>query len=429
MAASRSRPAARLRSALRPAPRRQARAAALALREHWALVAVLVLGGVTRLLMMIAYPPALFFNDSWGYLFTAFTGHPVALDYLHPNGYPVLIRLLTLPGRSLVRLVAVQHLSGLVTGGLIYAGLLRARAPRVLAAIAAALVLIDGYTITVEQYLMPEAFFTLTLVSAALIIAWPHLRPAATGARARASWAALAGFLLAAATLQREATLFAVPVFGVYVLWTRVRPRGLLAFVLALALPLLAYAALYDAKLGVFGLSETNGWTLYGRIAGFADCSSDGIPSAQRPLCETTRQRASHPDSPTYYIWDGASPAMRMFPGGHLTRQAQEHSNRILGSFARNVIVNQPVDYARTVGADFLRYFTPGATPFNDAVSATSLPSNAAAEPLNELQRRRVIPGVRPAVRPPAGLLRSYRRLVHVPGPCSRCSRSPLWSH
>jgi hypothetical protein len=106
-----------------------------------------------------------------------------------------------------------------------------------------------------------------------------------------------------------------------------------------------------------------------------------------------------------------------MFPGGHQTRQAKERSNRILGSFARRVIVNQPLDYARAVGADFLRYFTPGAIAFNDAVSATSLPSNAATEPRNERDRRRVIAGTRPAVRPPASFLRSYRRRVHVPRP------------
>jgi hypothetical protein len=126
MAASRSRPAARLRSALRFAPRWRAHTATVALRDHWVFVVLLVLGAVIRLMMMIAYPPALFFNDSWGYLFAAFTGHPVALSYLHPDGYPILIHLLTLPGRGLVRLIAVQHLGGLVTGFLIYAALLRA---------------------------------------------------------------------------------------------------------------------------------------------------------------------------------------------------------------------------------------------------------------------------------------------------------------
>jgi hypothetical protein len=409
------RPAADLRSLRRLAPRRHT--VFRAFREHWLFIGVLVVGVVVRVLMMVAYPPALFFNDSWGYLFTAFTGHPVALSYLHPNGYPILIHLLTLPGRDLVQLVAVQHLSGVVAGCLIYVAILRAGAPRLLAAIAAALVLADGYVITLEQYLMPEAFFILTLLAAALMVTWPRLEPVKARRQPRVRSVAVAGLLLAAAAIQREAALFAAPVFVLYLLWCRLHLRALASFLLALALPVLAYAALYDIKMGVFGLSETSGWTLYGRVAGFADCTGAGIPRAQQALCETRRQRASHPDSPDYYIWDGTSPAARMFPNGHQTRQLQRRSDAVLGSFARRIIINQPLDYAQAVGADFLRYFTPGATPFNDASSATSLPSRAAAQPRNDRENHRVLPGVHPAVRTPAGFLRAYRRVLHLPRP------------
>src|SRR5690349_19526676 len=93
---------------------------------HWPLALLLVAGGAVRVLAMVAYHPALFFNDSWGYMFTAFTGHPVALSYLHPNGYPVLIRLLTFPGRDLTQLIALQHVCGLVVGSLVYAALIHA---------------------------------------------------------------------------------------------------------------------------------------------------------------------------------------------------------------------------------------------------------------------------------------------------------------
>jgi hypothetical protein len=179
----------------------------------------------------------------------------------------------------------------------------------------------------------------------------------------------------------------------------------------------LGYAGLYDARLGVFGLTETSGWTLYGRVAAVADCAGAGVPGAQRPLCESTPQRRSHPDSPTWYIWDGSSPAARLFHGGHQTRETQEHANRVLAAFARRIIVHQPLDYIRLVGGDALRYFTPGATPFNDAVSATSLPATAGAEPRNERDRRRVLPTVHPAVRSPAGLVRAYRDPIHVPRP------------
>lgn len=97
------------------------RAARSLARAHPVLVAMLAGGGTIRVLAMVAYSPALFFSDSWGYLATAFAGHPIALSYLRPNGYPVLIGLLTLPGRNVTRLIAFQHVSGLATGTLVYA--------------------------------------------------------------------------------------------------------------------------------------------------------------------------------------------------------------------------------------------------------------------------------------------------------------------
>jgi Dolichyl-phosphate-mannose-protein mannosyltransferase len=388
-------------------------------REHRALTALLALGAAIRLLTMVAYRPALFFSDSWGYLFTAFTGHPVSLSYLRPNGYPVLIHLLTIPGRSLVRLVALQHLAGLVSGTLVYAGLVRARIGRPAAAAAAALVLLDGYAVTVEQYVMPEAFFTLTLLVAGLLAAWPQLSRAPAGGSSRAGVVrlSLAGLLLAAAVVQREAALFAVPVFLAFLLWTRTGLRALLAFVIACAVPVLGYSALYQARLGVFGLTESGGWTLYGRVAGFADCRGLSLPASEARLCETAAARAGHPDAPTWYIWDGSSPAAKLFGGGHQNRFVQRRADSVLGSFARRIIVHQPLQYAGAVTADFMRYFTPGATAFDDDISATSLPRRAADEAVNEADRRRVIPDVRPAVAAPSGLVRAYRGVIHVPRP------------
>jgi hypothetical protein len=385
--------------------------------HHRGLIALLTIGSLLRLAAMVAYSPALFFNDSWGYLFTAFTGHPVSLSYLRPNGYPVLMRLLLFPGRDLVRLVALQHLAGIVTAVLVYAVVDRGTRSRRLALAAAALILLDGYRIALEQYVMPEAFFTLTLVTAALLLTWAPLtgRPTQPGPTWRMP--VLAGLVLAAAVIQREAALFAVPAFIMYLVWSRAGTRRTLAFLIALALPVLGYAALYRARVGVFGLTETSGWTLYGRVAAFASCPGDGIPLNERPVCESAAQRASHPNSPTFYIWDSQSPADRMFHNGHQTRQVQERADKLLGNFAQRVILHQPFDYVDATLADTFRYFEPGATPFNDAVSATSLPATAAAEPVNEQDRRRVVPAVHPRVGWPGNLLRSYRSIVHLPRP------------
>src|ERR1700721_2073872 len=78
---------------------------------------------------MIAYPPALFFGDSWDYIVAAFSGHPVAISSNRPSVYGWLIRLFTLPSRDFVQLVGFQHLAGLLTGTLVYVLLLRARIP------------------------------------------------------------------------------------------------------------------------------------------------------------------------------------------------------------------------------------------------------------------------------------------------------------
>jgi 4-amino-4-deoxy-L-arabinose transferase-like glycosyltransferase len=387
--------------------------------RHAALVALVAAGAALRVLAMVAYRPALFFSDSWGYLFTAFTGHPVSLSYLRPNGYAVLIRLLTFPGRDLRELVAIQNLSGLVLGILVYAVLVRMRVGRVLALLAAALIILDGYRITLEQYVMPDTLFTLSLVLAALLLAWPGQQPDLGEPVTRpGAWrSAFAGLLLAASLVEREAALFAVPAFLVYLVWIRAGLRTTVAFLLALAVPVLAYAALYQSRVGVFGLSESDGWTLYGRVAGFADCAGAGIPRAERPLCETATQRASHPSAGTWYIWDGSSPADRLFHGGHQNREVQERANRELRDFADRIIERQPLQYLDASFSDVLRYFTPGATPFDDSISATSLPRTASDEASSERVRRRVLPHVHPSVAAPAGLLRSYRSIVHVPRP------------
>jgi tetrahydromethanopterin S-methyltransferase subunit F len=392
-------------------------------QTHAVFAGVLLAGAIVRILTMIAYPPALFFGDSWGYIVGAFAGHPIAISNIRVSGYSALIRLFTLPSRDVVQLVAVQHLAGLAIGTLIYVALVRARVPRVGAAAAAALVLLDGSAITLEQYVMSETLFTLTLLGAALLLVWPALRghdDRDVGGRAGPrDWrpVAVVGLLLAGAVLQRAEGLFVVPVFLAYVAWSRMGWRTAAAFVVALAIPVLAYASWEDARFGSFGLTQSSGWTLYGRVAAFADCRGAGIPADALTLCESAAQRHAHAGAPTWYIFSPISPAGRMFGGHGKTAPAQAHSNTVLGSFARRIIVHQPVDYVRAVGGDFLRFFTPGATQFDDSVSATALPATASAETVVQDVRARYLPTAEPTVQSPSALVRGYRGIVHVPRP------------
>lgn len=397
---------------------RMTRSAALPVGRHWLLLALLVIGATVRVMVMLAYRPALFFSDSWSYLSTAFTHHLVTLPYLRPVGYPVLIRILMLPARDVGQLVAIQHLAGLALGTAVYVTLVRAHVTRTWAAAAAALVLLDGYAITLEQYVMPDTLFALTLLIAVLALGWPRLASGSRRtARVNPRTAALAGLLLAAAAIQREVGLFAIPVVIVYLLWTRASARVLLALLIAIALPLATYATLIDAKTGVFGLTATSGWTLYSRVAGFADCAGTTVPPAARALCETPQQRAGHPTDPSWYMWAASSPAVRRFHRPHETPAQRAFANATLARFARRIAVHQPGALAGAVARDFASYFLPGATPYGDSVSATSLPRSAARETVDEGIRRRVIPGAHPSIRAPARVVRAYRSTVHVPRP------------
>ena len=72
--------------------------------------------------------------------------------------------------------------------------------------------------------------------------------------------------------------------------------------------------------------------------------------------------------------------------------RSPRHANAMLGAFARRIVLNQPLDFLAAASADVLRHLTPGATPFLDARSATSLPASAKDEWVFPKVRRRYLP-------------------------------------
>ena len=311
-------------------------------RAHWLFVCLLLLGAMLRVGATVAYRPALLAADSASYLQLSLNLEP---NPMHPAGYPAFLNLLrAVPGDgSLTVVPLVQHLLGMGAAALLYAVQLRLGVRRWLAAVAVSPVLLDAYWLNLEQYVMSEAMTLALLVVACAALLWRQ----PVGALASGA----AGLALAGATMTRTVAVI-VMLPAAFALVARAgkgsRSRALLAFVIAGALPLAAYAAWFHAENGRYALAGHSGHYLYGRIATFVDCSAFRVPAKERALCpeEPLGQRWH----PYYYVWFEQSPYR------HIPKNSRE---RLAGRFAERAIINQPLDYARTVAEDVLRGFAP----------------------------------------------------------------------
>ena len=357
-----------------------------------------------RLAVAVAYAPALFFSDSWRYISLAYRSPLVGLAPDRPSGYPLILDSIAIPGQSLLAITTLQHAVGLVAGLLAYALLVRLDAPRWMAALVAAVILFDSYAVTLEQHVMPEAFFALLLISSAGL----------TVAGRRSAWAlGAAGVLLAAAVTLRTQAVFGVPVWALYVLWVHhASRRTLVLAALGVTLPLAAYSGVHAIRTGHAGMTQSSGWFLYARVGEIGDCRAARIPAPAARLCD--RGALDRLRGAEYHLWDRRSPANRLFPGGH----GDAYANRILHDYAIAIIRDRPLTYAQMVLGDFLRYFRPGMASRGDSDLAITLPERArtSAPWLNESVRAVHFPAYAP---PPADarspLLDAYQDWIHVP--------------
>ncbi len=372
------------------------------MRAHWLLCGVIALALVLRVLVEVAYWPALFYSDSWEYISLAFSKPIVAFSGDRPSGYPLLIHLLSLPGRSLATITIIQHLAGIATGITAYVLLRRLGIRTWLAAGVAALLLLDSYAIALEQHVMAETFFALAL-----------LLSAAIAALYRDSWPMMAagGILLAAAVSLRVAALYALPAYLVYVL-VKARPaRVYFAAFLGLAVPLLAYASLHAADGRGFGFTETiGGWSLYGRIGSIADCRGADIPAETRPLCRPAAERRNG-RPPSWYVFSPSSPAHREFGF-----EASTRTSGLLEDFALAIVRAHPGGYFQLVAADFMRVFEPGARGVDTPLRFPREGSFTweTVQPLKTWHDR-YFPDYRRKIRAPSGFLQAYQKVFHTP--------------
>jgi hypothetical protein len=310
-------------------------------KRHPIFIGALVLAAGLRVIVMLAYRPALIFHgDSFGYLANAQNLVP---DPMRPIVYPLLLHVL-LPFHNLMVVTGVQHVMGLATGVLVYALLRRLGARQILATLGAGPVLFDAYQLNIEHYVLTEPLFELLVVGAIALVVWPK--------RASLASCLVAGLLLAAAGLTRTVGLVLIFPLVAYALITGVGPRRAVALTMAFLIPLLGYATWFNKDNGPFALTSFDGDWLYGRVAQFADCTGLQLPPYERVLCESipTATRLG----PNFYVWSGKSPIHRLHPPRGVSKDAA------LRDFAIRVILHQPIDYARTVGGELLHYFEPG---------------------------------------------------------------------
>ena len=402
-----------------------------ALRRHWLISALLLAGLVLRLLSSIAYRPALLYIDTLKYLYNAWPG-------TDPLGYSGVLKAILLVG-NLETVAAVQHLVGLAMGMAIYALLLRRGAPRWLAVVAAAPVLLDAYELQIEQTIMPDVWFEALIVAGLVLLLWHPRLPA---------WAiAVAGITLGlSATVWQGGEVLILPA-AVYVLiavkgageagggWRRAI-GGAALMCAAFALPIVGYMSVSYAVTGHFWLSRSGTSAIYGRVAEAADCATLKLPADERPLCPTARQKALGPD--------GLEHAPSSPLNSYVAPLGASESG-LVSAYTRAVITQQPWRVLSAYAADVVRLFavhrvtSPGDTPISRWQFQTSYPmyqnyvrvsprnviivglklQNTAA--MNYVTYERLAPslgGKATVIRPLAAFLRSYQRGGgYTPGP------------
>jgi hypothetical protein len=330
----------------RPGPARAGRwrathwqAAAAGLRHHWLAAALLLAGLVLRVLVQLAYRPALFYIDSARYLYNA--------GGMDPVGYKGPLRAILFLA-NVDAVAAVQHLLGLAMAVLLYLVLLRRGVPRWLAALAIAPVLLDAYQLQIEQMIMPDVWFEALLVAGLAILLWP---------RGRAGWwrVLAAGVVLgSAATVAQVAEALLVPAV-IYLLvaggsWRRGgwrqglgKPAALGA---AFAAPILLYCTVSYLLSGAFYLSHTGVTSFYGRAAAAADCHTLRLPAAERGMCPTPAQQAQGPDWLEFAAGSPIRAYYRNLPRDQVDnlitdfnhRVLHQQPERLLGAYARDLV-------------------------------------------------------------------------------------------
>jgi hypothetical protein len=306
------------------------------LTGNWAFLLILTLGTVLRFVAMVGYQPILMLQrDTYAYLSLALR---MDVTGFRPSLYPMLIKPLAELG-NLQLLALAQHLAGLAVAVMFYLLMRRLGVSPIVAAFGVAPVLLDGYVINIEHFLLAEAFFNLFVAGALMLIAYSQ-RPSIVGVGA-------SGFIIGLSMLLRfvgAATL--VPAF-LYLLLRRLGAARALALIAGFAIPVGAYGLYFSTQMdGSIGVTDSNGLFLYGRVVEFADCDEVEVAKELQEYC---------PAGPI------ESETKGVFTSGLEIGKVREdpQGNSKLLRFSRQMILARPAAYAGAVVSDFGRFFEP----------------------------------------------------------------------
>ena len=303
---------------------------------------ILLAAAVLRLIAMLGYPPAMFFNDSYNYMTDAVTKTP---DMVRSDGYPLFLYVL-LPFHNLNVVTGLQALMGLAMGTGIYAVLRHRGLPWWGATIPALPVLFDVFEVQLEHMIAADVLFYTLVTLVLVLLCWWDRPPL---------WiAVLAGLATGYATTVRTVgePLLVLVIIGM--LLRRMGWQRVVATAVAGVLPIFGYMIWFHSFTGKYALDESTGTFLYSRVQSFADCDRMAPSAKLKVLCDP-RALKDRPSSQEY-LWSNDTPLATLTGTNNVNRFTPQIESLTM-KFAERAIEKQPLDYLKVVASDTLRTF------------------------------------------------------------------------
>ncbi|SIQ94287.1 glycosyltransferase family 39 protein [Micromonospora avicenniae] len=294
------------------------------------MTVVVAAGIALRVTMLVAYPPALWFQGDSGKYIKLSQQWP-AMPARWP--FPWLLKAFEWTG-TFYSVSVLQHLAGIALGVAIYLLLRRIGVGAWPATLAAAPILLDATQLTLEHYLLTETLFTSALALAAMLL----VRRERPGLLASIG----AGIAVALGMATRPTGVVALGALLLFLLLPWRGWRSVSAYLLGIVAVFGFAFAGTGSVAGALGTGD--GAFLYGRTAHVADCDRMELRPGLRRLC-APQPLDQRPDRPDWFLWNKDSPI----------HQADRPED--LDEFAHEVLKQQPGRYLAAVARDTGRYF------------------------------------------------------------------------